>query len=79
MPLDQRILSLAQAVAADVKSLFQNKQDKLNSGENIKTINGEAVLGGGNLEISVGVSNLDAGNAASVFDGSTKIDCGGAT
>lgn len=35
------------------------KQDKLTSGENIKTINGESVLGSGNLVIQSGASNWD--------------------
>lgn len=33
---------------------FQFKQDKLVSGKNIKTINGQSVLGEGNIDISVG-------------------------
>ena len=35
------------------------KQDKLTSGENIKTINGESILGSGNLVIQSGASNWD--------------------
>ena len=35
------------------------KQDKLTSGENIKTINGESILGSGNLVIQSGTSNWD--------------------
>jgi len=37
----------------DVDDLDENKQDKLISGENIKTINGESVLGSGNIEIDL--------------------------
>lgn len=77
MTLDQRIFDLAQAIAADVKSLFQNKQEKLSSGENIKTINGESVLGVGNLNIAT-YQNLDAGNASTPFRDEVEIDCGGA-
>lgn len=35
------------------------KQDKLTSGENIKTINGDSILGSGNLVIQSGTSNWD--------------------
>lgn len=35
-----------------------NKQDKLISGTNIKTINGESVIGNGNLEISNNIDDL---------------------
>lgn len=35
------------------------KQDKLTSGENIKTINGESILGSGNIAIQSGASNWD--------------------
>ena len=37
----------------DVNDLEENKQDTLVSGENIKTINGESVLGSGNIEIDL--------------------------
>ena len=37
----------------DVTDLEENKQDTLVSGENIKTINGESVLGSGNIEIDL--------------------------
>lgn len=39
---------------SEVGKLTQNKQDALKSGENIKTINGESILGEGNIEISGG-------------------------
>lgn len=78
MPLDTRLVALTQAIAADVKSLFQGKQDKLNSGESIKTINGESVLGGGNLNIAP-YQNLDAGDASTSFRDEVEIDCGGAS
>lgn len=37
----------------DVTDLEESKQDTLVSGENIKTINGESVLGSGNIEIDL--------------------------
>lgn len=40
-------------------SKFNNKQDKLVSGTNIKTINGESVLGSGNISISSGSAVAD--------------------
>lgn len=43
---------------------FKNKQDKLVSGTNIKTINGESILGDGNIKIITDVSNLETKNDA---------------
>lgn len=40
-----------------VDSLLNNKQDSLVSGTNIKTINGESLLGEGNLDIEAGSSS----------------------
>ena len=40
----------------DVNAEFNNKQDTLVSGENIKTINGESVLGSGNINIEDGTT-----------------------
>lgn len=40
----------------DIKNLIKNKQDKLISGENIKTINGESLLGSGNINVAGGSS-----------------------
>lgn len=45
--------ALAQAIN-DLKIALENKQDKLVSGTNIKTINGESILGPGNIDISGG-------------------------
>ena len=39
-------------------SQVNNKQDTLVSGANIKTINGESILGEGNIEISGGTTDL---------------------
>lgn len=43
----------------EVDSALANKQVTLVSGTNIKTINGESILGSGNLVIQSGVSNWD--------------------
>lgn len=43
----------------NVRTLQTNKQDNLVSGTNIKTINGDSILGSGNLVIQSGTSNWD--------------------
>lgn len=48
---------IATVVADDLLDRFDSKQDKLVSGTNIKTVNGESLLGEGNLAIS-GCANL---------------------
>ena len=49
MGMAARITALAQAIGLDVKSLRTDKQDTLVSGQNIKTVNGQSLLGEGNL------------------------------
>lgn len=49
----------AQDEAMAAKTLAQSKQDKLVSGENIKTINGESLLGEGNIVIQGGGGDVD--------------------
>ncbi|MCE1175990.1 MAG: hypothetical protein LWW76_02590 [Burkholderiales bacterium] len=56
MTLSQRIIELIQAVGADIKALLTGKQDALVAGQNIKTINGQSLLGLGDLSISSGGS-----------------------
>lgn len=56
MSLESRILAVVQAIGADIKALFTNKQDALVSGTNIKTINGQSVLGGGDIALAGGGS-----------------------
>ena len=46
-------------LTSDVRTLQTDKQDKLVSGINIKTINGDSILGNGNLVIQSGASNWD--------------------
>lgn len=46
-------------VSSSEKSTWNNKQDKLTSGTNIKTVNGNSLLGSGNITISGGGSADD--------------------
>lgn len=50
----QQIESAIQQNTDDIINLQNNKQDVLISGENIKTINNESILGSGNIEIGGG-------------------------
>ena len=43
----------------EVNTLAKNKQDKLTSGTNIKTINNQSLLGSGNIEISAPSITVD--------------------
>lgn len=45
-------------IIAGIEQQIANKQDKLVSGTNIKTINGEPILGEGNIVVNVDTSNL---------------------
>lgn len=61
MYLQDKLSDVVVAVAGDIKALLMalaNKQDKLTSGTNIKTINGESVLGAGDLVIEGGGAGL---------------------
>ena len=61
----------------NVVSLIRDKQDKLISGTNVKTINGTSILGEGNIEIEAGVyddtelRNMIAGKQDTIEDLST--------
>lgn len=55
IPIYQNITNLQ----GQVQTLDSNKQDVLVSGSNIKTVNGESILGNGNIVIESG--NVDAG------------------
>lgn len=55
----QQMESAIQKNADDIIELQNNKQNVLISGENIKTINNESVLGEGNIEIDLGTINYD--------------------
>lgn len=59
----------------DLKNSFDNKQETLVSGENIKTVNGQSLLGSGNINISSGSTwGAITGNIDSQTDLKNKID-----
>ena len=47
-----------QAINEAIETLSKKKQDLLKSGENIKTINGESLVGEGNLKINITSDNI---------------------
>lgn len=55
-------------VTAANKTTWNNKQDALVSGTNIKTVNGNSILWTGNLEITAGVSSVNGETGAVVLD-----------
>lgn len=59
----QQIESAIQKNTDDIIDLQNNKQDVLISGENIKTINNESILGSGNIEIGGGGGGTSNYNA----------------
>lgn len=71
-----------EQIEQEITNLQNNKQDTLVSGENIKTINNESILGSGNIEIQGDLSNyytkteIDAmiGNVENTL---TTLDIGG--
>lgn len=65
------ILAGYNSVVAPLAEAIESKQDTLVSGTNIKTINGESVLGEGNIEISGGLSDA---NVAAVDTGDIVDD-----
>lgn len=56
---DSALGGMIAAETAAREQAVASKQDTLVSGKNIKTINGESVLGAGNIEIQGGTSNWD--------------------
>lgn len=58
-----------EEVSGEVATLSTGKQDKLVSGTNIKTINGNSILGEGNIEITGGGSS----NKTWYFSGATEF------
>lgn len=51
---DKKIGDAKEELKGEIESAVENKQDKLESGVNVKTINGESILGPGNIEIEAG-------------------------
>ena len=54
--LDETGLS---TLVTNIKTALGKKQDTLTSGTNIKTVNGQSLLGGGNIEISAPSITVD--------------------
>ena len=66
-----RDISTPKPLKERVAELESSKQDKLVSGTNIKTINGESILGSGNIVISGGSSSGGSGAYAEVNHGTS--------
>ena len=68
---------LAKPISTATQAALNAKQSTLVSGTNIKTINGESMVGSGDLVI-VTDKNLDGGTSSSIFSyADFQIDCGG--
>lgn len=74
MTLDQRILDLAQAVAADVKNLSALKQDKLVSGDSIKTVGGQSLLGEGDIPAGAPIDDASTTSTSATWSASKIQD-----
>lgn len=61
------------AVTAALKEINEQKQDELVSGHNIKTINGQSIVGSGNIEIEGG-SDIEPSNFATKDELNDKQD-----
>ena len=59
-----RLTYFYEKITTYISDLLSNKQDTLVSGNNIKTINGESILGSGNITIEGGSGSSDANVAA---------------
>lgn len=63
------------ATEARTDSLLANKQDTLVSAMNIKTINGNSLLGSGNIQIGEGGTTITGGDGINVsVDGTISVD-----
>jgi hypothetical protein len=84
--MDSRRLIIANGVTVDLSEYLlkseaetlyatldglNNKQDKLISGTNIKTVNGTSILGSGNITIS---SDIDTSNLVQAVDTNDVVD-----
>ena len=56
-------------IPSEIDQLRLSKQDKLVSGENIKTVNGESILGSGNIKIQVEVDQIYSPTSANAQSG----------
>lgn len=68
--------STVSTVVSSISSAIGDKQDKLYSGSNIKTINGQSILGSGNLEISGESGDLEerVSNIEEFFEEGAKLN-----
>lgn len=70
--LSEEMKSQISANTDDIADLKENKQDKLTSGTNIKTINNQSLLGSGNIDISGGsaskITNLGTLSSSGTLD-----------
>lgn len=63
------------ALATGVEQELGNKQDTLVSAMNIKTINGNSILGSGNIQIGEGGTTITGGDGINVsLDGTISVD-----
>lgn len=62
------------ATEARTDGLLANKQDTLVSAMNIKTINGNSILGSGNIQIGEGGTTITGGNGITVTEGTISVD-----
>ena len=62
-------IELEEVISAALNDLNSNKQNKLVSGTNIKTINNQSLLGKGNITISGSISDLDDVDISNPQDG----------
>lgn len=75
--LTEEILSNEEVTAAaltDLDNRVSKKQDVLTDGENIKTINGESILGEGNIEIQGGGGGVELLEVKYNWDGTELTD-----
>lgn len=56
-----------------IKSVLATKQDALISGQNIRTINGKDILGGGNIEIETGITEEEKAEINAKIEGKADI------
>lgn len=71
----QELTSQMNAEVARVNLALGNKQDTLVSAMNIKTINGNSILGAGNIQIGEGGTTITGGNGINVsLDGTISVD-----
>lgn len=79
--LEQRLVAVLQAIGVDVKGLstaLAGKQDALTSGTTLKTVNGQSLLGSGNISVSGGdtivqhIHEVALAGETTIFAGQTK-------